>query len=338
MSNIVCHCLVAGLSLDDQLIFEQFGGAAELPGALRRLTGRGDCERLPNADLYSEILRMHGVASEAACGAAAMMAGGEGLDVNDGFWLRADPAHLSVEQDRLVLRDAEFLDLSDDEARALSATLSTHFAADGMEFFVADAQRWYMRTASRPQISTTPLDLVRGRDIHPYLPRGSGAIVWHRHYNEVQMLLHGHPVNAAREQRGALPVNSVWWWGEGELAAQPTAAYRGLVGADPILKGLAQRTTTPQRELPATADAWLASKPVDGEHLIVLETPKRPWAYRSGPEWYTALAELEAAWFAPLSVALMQGGIQSLKISALTPEQNARYTVNKRMLWRFWRR
>lgn len=338
MSDIVCHCLVAGLSLDDRLLSEQFGGAIKLPAALARLTRRGHCERLPSADLYSEILRLHGVASDAACGAAAIMANGEGLDVGGAFWLRADPAHLSIEQDRLMLRDAEFLDLSGDEARALSATLSTHFAADGMEFFVADAQRWYMRSASRPEISTTPLDLVRGRDIHPYLPRGSGAMLWHRHYNEVQMLLHGHPVNQAREQRGALPVNSVWWWGEGALAVEPTPAYRGLVGMDPILKGLAQLTKTPQRDLPATAGAWLASKPSDGEHLTLLDELKRPWAYRLEREWNTGLAKLDATWFDPLAAALAQGLVRSLKLTVLTPERNQRYTVNKRMLWRFWRR
>lgn len=338
MSNTVCHCLIAGLSLDEQLISERFGAAGRLPAALRRLTGRGDLERLPNADLYSELLRAHGIESEAASSAAAIMAHGDGLDATHAVWLRADPVHLSIEQDRLVLRDAGFLDLSGEEAQVLSGTLNTHFAADGMEFFVAKPYRWYMSLACKPGIATTPLDSVRGCDIHSHLPRGGAAMLWHRHYNEIQMLLHSHPVNQAREQRGALPVNSVWWWGEGELPTEAAAAYSALVGGDPILKGLAQLTRTPHHELPAGANAWLASGPGVGEHLILLDALKRPWAYRFGHEWYTALAELEAAWFAPLAAALAQGLVQSLKISVLTPQQYHRYTINKRMLWRFWRR
>lgn len=337
MSNIVCRCLVAGLSLDQRLVSERFGAAGPFPGALRRLTSRGHSERLASVDLYSDLLRVHGIESKAASGAAAVMACGDGLDAGRGTWLRADPVHLSVEQDRLILRNSEFLDLSNEEAQVLSQTLNTHFIADGMGFFVVKAHRWYMRSALTPDISTTPLDQVRGCDIHPHLPRGADAMLWHRRYNEIQMLLHSHPVNQAREQRGAPPVNSVWWWGEGELPTQATAAYSALVGEDPVLQGLAQLTKTPQHPLPANANVWLASKPSDGEHLILLDTLKRPWAYRSGREWYTALAELQAAWFAPLAAALSKGAIRSLKISALTPEQNQHYAVTKRMLWRFWR-
>lgn len=338
MSNIICHCLIAGLSVDERLLLERFGATDPIPAALRQLTGRGDSQRLPNADLYSDLLRMHGIQSEAASGAAAVTAKGDGLEVGGAVWLRADPVHLSVEQDRLVLRDAEFLDVSSEEAQALNETLNTHFAADAMEFFVAKASRWYMRTASEPDITTTPLDQVRGRDIHPHLPHGAAAMLWRRHYNEIQMLLHGHPVNQAREQRGALPINSVWWWGEGEEPTEARAAYKSLAGTDPVLNGLAQLTKTPQHELPASANSWLASKPSDGEHLILLDAPKRPWAYRSAQDWYMAIAELEAAWFAPLAVALSQGLIRSLKISALTPERYDRYTIGKLMLWRFWRR
>ena len=47
--------------------------------------------------------------------------------------------------------------------------------------------------------------------------------------NEVQVLLHQHPLNAARQTRGLPPVNSVWFWGAGRLPApgpSPTAAWR----------------------------------------------------------------------------------------------------------------
>jgi len=34
--------------------------------------------------------------------------------------------------------------------------------------------------------------------------------------NELQMQLHDHPLNQAREARGELPVNSLWLWAEAQ--------------------------------------------------------------------------------------------------------------------------
>ena len=337
MSTIVCHCFLPGLSVDAEVLAERFGSAAgELPFSLHRLTKRGDSTCLPPIDHYSALLHAHGVASESAHGAAAIMAIGDGLDTGRSAWLRADPVHLSVEQDRLVLRDAQFLDLTYGEAQALCETLNAHFAPDNIEFVVADAQRWYMRLASMPEISTTPLSTVLGQDIHRHLPRGAEAMVWHRRYNELQMLLHDHAVNQAREQRGALPVNSVWWWGEG-ADSEVVAGYASLLGDDPLLRGLAAKTQTLQRALPASADAWLASSPGAGEHLILLDDLLRPWGYRLEAEWRAALARIESTWFAPLAAALARGTIKTIKISALTAQAQHIYTIDKRMLWRFWR-
>lgn len=337
MSNLVCHCFLPGLSIDAEVLAEHFGSAAiELPFSLRRLTKRGDSARLAPVDHDSALLRAHGIASESAHGAAAIMAAGDGLDAGQAAWLRADPVHLSVEQDRLVLRDAQFLDLTHGEAQALCETLNAHFAPDNIEFVVADAQRWYIRLASMPEISTTPLSTVLGQDIHRHLPRGAEAMVWHRRYNELQMLLHDHPVNQAREQRGALPVNSVWWWGEG-ADSKAAAGYTSLLGNDPLLRGLAAKTQTLQRALPKSADAWLASPPGAGEHLILLDDLLRPWGYRLETEWREALARIESTWFAPLAAALACGTIKTIKISALTAQAQHIYTIDKRMLWRFWR-
>jgi len=51
------------------------------------------------------------------------------------------------------------------------------------------------------------------QDVSPYLPRGEGALEWAKLTNEMQMLLFSHPANAAREVRGELPINSLWFDG-----------------------------------------------------------------------------------------------------------------------------
>ena len=46
---------------------------------------------------------------------------------------------------------------------------------------------------------------------------GEGAERWRALLNESQIVLHNHPINAVREARGAVAVNSLWFWGAGTL-------------------------------------------------------------------------------------------------------------------------
>jgi len=89
--------------------------------------------------------------------------------------------------------------------------------------------RWYLRLDSLPDISTLPLSQVAGRNVHGLLPGGKDAARWHQLFNEIQMLLFAHPLNEARETRGALPINSLWFWGGGVM--QPLRHFRSHTAA-----------------------------------------------------------------------------------------------------------
>lgn len=337
MGTIACHLFIPGLSVTSGETALHFGSTAtDFPTHLRRLVARADHKKMRATDPSSALLHFHDVRSEEARGAAPFMVQGAGIDVVGARWLCADPVHLRIEQDRLVLLDAEFLNPEIDESLALIETLNTHFADDGMRFYALSAHSWCMRLSSPSPISTTALNTVLGRDVHQFLPGGNEAMRWHRRFNELQMLLHTHPVNEAREQRGALPINSIWWWGEGSTVTAQQR-FSGLVGNGALLHGLATTTHTPIDPLPDSAARWLKSRPSDGEHLIALESLRRPWAYRLESEWQTDLAALEKNWFAQLAAALVAGEIGELKISALTAAQHTVYRVTRRMLWRFWR-
>ena len=54
------------------------------------------------------------------------------------------------------------------------------------------------------------------------------------------MLLHEHPCNQRREQRGELAVNSLWFWGAG-TDSRPRADVRfdAVWSDDPAARGLA---------------------------------------------------------------------------------------------------
>lgn len=327
-----CHLHIAGFSDDAADVERQFGVAA---APLPRLLARAD--RAPLPALNNQALALHGVLSERASGVApVMLAGEDGAFDHAGVWMCATPAHLRIEQDRLVLVDARQLALGRDEAEALLTTLNAHFADDGIAFVAPSPDRWYARLHHAPAMTTTPLDDVIGRDIHPHLPKGADALLWHRRYNEVQMLLHAHPVNAAREARGLPVVNSLWWWGEGS-AAPVQRRFASISADDVLVRGLARLSATPLRSLPADAAAWLAALEPAGEHYLYLDALALAWAYRDFGAWNAARAHLEHTWLDPLFAALKDKRITRLTIDALTPARGTRMTLSRLQLWRFWR-
>ncbi len=230
-----------------------------------------------------------------------------------GFWLRADPVHLHLLRDRMVLLPVS--GLRPDEADQLVAALNRHFAGTH-EFRCPLPDCWVVRMAPAAidTLGTLPTREVAGKDFDAHLP---GA-PWPALLNEIQMVLHEHPVNEAREQ----PVNSVWLWGPGELPLAASSRWRSLTANEPVALGLARVAGIGHRVPPRTGSSWLASAtPQDGQHLVVLDS---------------AAAALEADWFAPLLEALRSGRVGMLTIQV--PDAGLSFETTRPDLRRFWRR
>ena len=181
--------------------------AARFP-AIERWLARADGAEEAGGDAMQWIARAHGVPPPYATAAIARR--GEGREA-EGPWLRADPVHLRVANDDLVLHDASILGLEMEEARELAGALTAHFAPDGFAIEPLAPSRWYVRAPQGALPRTVPLAEAFGRNIFGMLPRG-GDFNWAGALTEAQMVLSEHPVNAARAP--ARPaVNSVWFWG-----------------------------------------------------------------------------------------------------------------------------
>ena len=151
---------------------------------------------------------------DAAAGAslAERMAHEAGIAGEASHWLCADPIHLQVEGDALLLLERYSFSLLPEEAEALVATLNRHFNDQGFKFFVLSPGVWLVGLKAPAGIQTThPLRRV-GRNIDGYLPQGEAARRWRSVFNEVQMLFHEHPVNQGREARGERAISGVWFW------------------------------------------------------------------------------------------------------------------------------
>ena len=262
---------------------------------------------------------------------------GDGGSPGDGTWLRADPVHLRVDRDTLVLADSSVFPLHRDEATALVASLNEHFAPM-LEIHAPHPQRWYAKLQSPAQSRFRPTSAARGQPITAQLPRGEDGMHWHALMNEAQMLLHEHPVNEAREARGELPVNSVWLWGEGIVSRADRRPFQHVLSDDAVARGLGLASGAGVAPLPADAAAWLADAPETGTTLIVLDALRAPAAYDEAEAWHDAAQKLERDWFAPLLAALRAGRIGMLTLHLLADKGGVASEAVRLDLNRFWRR
>jgi hypothetical protein len=301
--------------------------------SLLRLLAKGRVRRTEPRDLESWLLRAFGV-SDAGSALYALRA--DGGEAGEAFWLRADPCHLRVNRDHVLLADASSFELNREEAEALVESLNRHFSADGMTFFPMQPQRWYLRLNAVRPIETTPLLQARGRDIDSLLPRGPEALRWRGMLNEAQMLLHQQPVNDAREARGELPINSIWLWGEGP-ASTPVKNFACVRSHDALAGGLAQASGANVHPVPESAAQWLNAAS-EGVELVVLDGLSVPACYGDAHTWRQRLQTLEENWFAPLLEALRAGTIGMLSLHAVG--QGAAFTaeITRQDLRHFWRR
>jgi hypothetical protein len=294
---------------------------------------------LARADIRSESVRgphewlaaAYGLAPPAPIAAVALA--GEG-DARPGAWLRADPVHLRVDHDALVLHDASILDVRKHEAAALIEALQRHFRDDGLEFHAPAPDRWYVRVPQGELPATTPLWNAHGRNVFGLLPEGRGRFNWRSALTEAQMMLGAHEVNEGRARDGKPAINSVWFWGEGLKPREIHKRHALIHANEPFARGLAALGGAEMRPRPrGIADVDLVA---DGESALVVMDTLTP-ALRRGDEgaWRAEAEALEASWFAKLADAITRFG----EVRLILPfERGTRIaTLDAAARWRLFR-
>jgi hypothetical protein len=268
-------------------------------------------------------------------------------------WLRADPCSFRVNRSELILLDASMFEVSRAEAEALAETLNRHFADAGLTFYPMQPERWYLRGSRedtpksaeslRDSLFNTPfehafppLGVARGKaiEVHP----GTGAAHAHALMNEMQMVLHEHPINEAREARGQLPINSLWLWGAGRFAPLAERPFRRIHTRDPLAAGLAQASGAAVVPLPKSAEQWRSVTSETGVELAVLDTLRASTAYGDATTWRGELTALERDWIAPLVGELRTGHLGMITLHAIGASGTLDVEATRRDLRYFWRR
>lgn len=237
---------------------------------------------------------------------AAHAAHADGIEVLDLAWGLLTPVHWHVGRDEVVLADPDSLQLDETASRALFDAVRDLFESEGLALAWGAPLRWYAAHESLVDLPSASLDRVIGRNVDRWLPAGREARLLRRLQNEVQMLLYDHPINAAREAAGALPVNSVWLSGCGRWQRSEDEA----VEVDARL-----RTALLSEDWAAWAEAWraldagplaaLAAAAERGESVSLTLCGER-FAQRFDTQRESSWARLARRWRHPSPVAVLE--------------------------------
>lgn len=322
MKNV--HLLIADLFLPNDFAAEVCRDL-QLP-ALEKILARGSASHtgVP-VSLEAALCSLFAVPGAQV---APVSADFDGLDA--GCWLRADPVHVRLQREHLVMLPV--LDVSANEALQLCASLNAHFADDGLEFFAPHPQRWYVRLESLPDMVTVPLSQASGRNIQGLLPTGAEARRWRHLFNEAQMLLFSHPLNEIREAQGVETINSVWFWGAGQrMICQ--AKYAHVSSDETLVEMLAKSAGI-------SFDSWSPSWRDCGASETLLAWFGLRSALQCGDlaAWRAALQAFETDYAQPLWQALRAGKIDHLTLQVLGGDNMRQFELSRGASWAFWRR
>ena len=189
-------------------------------------------------------------------------------DAGDDLWLSADPAWMQPDMNGVRLLACGQMQLDMDAAQAFAEVLRPVFDEAGMQLEISTPDRWHLRLppdTSLPDFAAPEQAL--GEDLAQHVPQGAQGRRWRVLLNDIQVLLHQHPLNAQRQAHGWAPINSLWLWGGGRL---PTLSSQlsGVVSDDLLLRALAARAgVSLQARTPETVTAAPANWLVDLQDL-----------------------------------------------------------------------
>ncbi len=308
---------------------EQAITAQPLPG-LSALLSAAQISRQAPQSLESWLAAQFGAEPQTPWAALRQVSESPANTDGETIWVCADPVSLRLTREFMLLDGADVLDLQAGELQALEQSLNENFADVGRFSFCAE--RGYLaldaRHADKLAASLSPLADVLGRPVAHFQPQGEQAAWWSRLANELQVFCHNHPVNTAREARGASPLNGIWLWGAGRLPAKLKAPARSVAGPAHLLAGLAHCAGT----------ALQNSNSLHAADWIVLDELIKPARERDLDAWLKALQRLDAQIFLSLSHKLKQGQLDAVQIIAPGDTQLTQFDISPRPFWKFWQK
>lgn len=232
-------------------------------------------------------------------------------------YLLAEPTNLRADRDRLLIAEAELLQLSETEAHGIIASVNQHFAGEVKLFYLRE-DLWLLGTnLDLHDLNSYPIVDIIGENVDDYLPAGVSRIYLHKIMNEIQMLLFEHEVNNLRHEDNLLAVNSLWLW---DKKIQPLPCKFGQVSQ---INANAENI----KKLISTADC----------NTLIIDDAYYPAKYRDSFAWVQRVHEIEEYLPEFIMDTLRAGKFKTVNIWLPQLLNTWQLSINRLDLYKFWR-
>ncbi|MET0210577.1 MAG: hypothetical protein ABW220_16135 [Burkholderiaceae bacterium] len=142
-----------------------------------------------------------------------------GHDPGASAWALLTPVHFAISAEGVTAVGPQSLALDEAESRAFLDALSPLFPADeGWRAVWLGIDAWAIAHDDLDGLEAPSADRILNRPVETWMPQARRLRLL---LNEMQMLLHDHPLNLAREERRERPLNAVWISGCGRDRGAP---------------------------------------------------------------------------------------------------------------------
>jgi hypothetical protein len=246
-----------------------------------------------------------------------------------GTWACARPVHLVTAIEHLRLAP-EGVDLGAEESSVLLDDINRHLDGRGFRLQAhAPGEDWLLECVEPIDCSSVEPEDAAGRSVRELMPAGRDGARVRSLMNEIQMLLHAHPVNLDRAARGRAAINTLWIWGFGRHEDSGAMSLPMLYTDDAWLAGIWRLHGASSRSL----DEFPVSQAVDGDPIMVTGS-RSVGGTGSGTGLGDALAGAERRVLAPARAALRSGVVGGVDVllggHAIAVEPRARFMVWRR--------
>lgn len=178
-------------------------------------------------------------------GRAPIEASGMGIVMDDAdIAFRCNLVYLEPRLPKVVMGSYSGGHITTEEAAELVRDLQGAIGNERFRFYPGVSYRHLMLwKGGRGEMKTTPPHDISDQEVIDHLPKGDGADTLIKLMSDSQLFLKDHPVNRKRQERGLLPANSIWLWGQGRKPYFPSFAEKynargAVVAAVDLVKGI----------------------------------------------------------------------------------------------------
>lgn len=252
------------------------------------------------------------------------------------YWI-ATPLHLTAGLARVHLDHRGVLALSAAERATLATAFAGTFGSSGFSLTPLPSGDFLLKTPGVGALRTVEPARCIGSDLAEALPQGAAAAALRRLVAEIEMWLHAHPLNEARQQRREPPVTTLWPWGADGQAlpaaatawpSQPPLAY----GRDAWLAGLWHLAGEACRATPRHLGEVLAHAQTPRALVVAQVAAELQGSPHSSAA--DALARLDERLIAPALEALRRGRLERATLIL----NDVRVTLGRTSRFKLWRR